>query len=87
MDPMNRVRDYLLDNVGHMTYPGNASFDQATQRWFVPIYCRSDRGDTVVGDVELDSQGHVVFAPSRDEMLARLSAAVPNQKLQQTGPA
>jgi hypothetical protein len=87
MDPMSRVRDYLLDNVGHMTYPGNASFDPATQRWFVPIYCRSDQGARVVGDVELDSQGHVVLAPSRDEMLARLGARVPNQKLQQTGPA
>ena len=87
MDPMSRVRDYLLDNVGHMTYPGNASFDTATQRWFVPIYCRSDLGARVVGDVELDSQGHVVFAPSREEMLARLGAAAPIQKLQQTGPA
>jgi hypothetical protein len=56
MDPMRRVRDYLLDNVGHMTYPGNASFDAATQRWFVPIYCRTNRGALVVGDVELDTQ-------------------------------
>ena len=87
MDPMSRVRDYLLDNVGHMTYPGNASFDPATQRWFVPIYCRTERGATVVGDVELDCQGHVVFAPSREEIVARLGTAVPNHKLQQTGPA
>jgi hypothetical protein len=87
MDPVSRVRDYLLDNVGHMTYPGNASFDPATQRWFVPIYCRTEQGATVVGDVELDSQCHVVFAPSREEMLVRLGAAAPNQKLQQSGPA
>ena len=72
MDAVSRVRDYLLDNVGHMTYPGNASFDSATQRWFVPIYCRTERGAVVVGDVELDAQGHIVFAPSREEMLARL---------------
>jgi hypothetical protein len=72
MDPVNRVRDYLLDNVGHMTYPGNASFDPETQRWFVPICCRTERGVVVVGDVELDAQGHVVFAPSREEMLSRL---------------
>jgi hypothetical protein len=26
MDPMSRVRDFLRDNVGHMTYPGMASF-------------------------------------------------------------
>jgi hypothetical protein len=54
MDPMSRVREYLLDNVGNMTYPGNASFDPATRRWFVPIYCRTERGATVVGDAELD---------------------------------
>ena len=75
MDPVKRVRDYLLDNVGHMTYPGNASFDPAAKRWFVPIYCRTERGAIVVGDVELDRQGHVVFAPSREEMLTRLGAA------------
>lgn len=72
MDAMNRVRDYLLDNVGHLTYPGNASFDRASQRWFVPIYCRTARGAFVIGDVEVDFQGHIVFAPSREELLSRL---------------
>lgn len=76
MDAMNRVRDYLLDNIGHMTYPGNASFDLASQRWFVPIYCRTPRGAVVVGDVEVDSQGHILFAPSREELLTRLGAMV-----------
>jgi hypothetical protein len=74
MDPMSRVRDYLLDNVGHMTYPGNASFDPTARRWFVPIYCRTERGAVVVGDVEVDAGGHVVFAPSREEILTRLGA-------------
>jgi hypothetical protein len=72
MDPMTRVREYLLDNIGHMTYPGNASFDPVARRWFVPIYCRSQGGAVVVGDVELDAQGHILFAPSREEMLTRL---------------
>lgn len=73
MDPIKRAGDFLRDNVGHMTFPGNASFDPGTQRWFVPICCRTTRGAVVVGDVELDEQGHVVFAPSRDEVLARLA--------------
>jgi hypothetical protein len=76
MHAVNRVRDYLLDNVGHMTYPGKPSFDPAAQRWFVPIYCRTQRGAVVVGDVELDAQGHILFAPSREEMLARLGVTV-----------
>jgi hypothetical protein len=87
MDPMSRVRNYLLDNVGHMTYPGNPSFDAATQRWFVPIYCRTESGPLVVGDMELDLQGHVVFAPGREEILARLRGAALRQPLQQTEPA
>ncbi len=74
MDPMSRVRAYLLDNVGHLTYPGQASFDPTAQRWFVPIYCRTERGAVVVGDVELDSQGHIVFAPSREQMLSRVDS-------------
>jgi hypothetical protein len=73
MDPMKRVGDFLRDNVGHMTFPGNASFDPSTQHWYVPICCRTNRGAVVVGDVELDEQGHVVFAPSRDEVVARLA--------------
>ena len=76
MDAVIRVREYLLDNVGHMTYPGNASFDPTTQRWFVPIYCRTERGAVVVGDVELDPQGHIVFAPSREAMITRLGTMV-----------
>jgi hypothetical protein len=75
MEPVSRVRDYLLDNVGHMTYPGNPSYDAATKRWFVPILCRTGRGAIVVGDVELDGDSHIVFAPSRDELVARLAEA------------
>jgi hypothetical protein len=72
MDAVTRVRNFLLDNVGHMTYPGNASFDTAAQRWFVPIFCRTKQGAVVVGDVELDREGHIVFVPSKDDLLARL---------------
>jgi hypothetical protein len=75
MDPMTRVRDFLLENVGHLTYPGKGSFDTTTQHWFVPIYCRTDRGDLVVGDVELDHEGRIIYAPSREEMVARLGAS------------
>jgi hypothetical protein len=78
MDPITRVRDFLLDTVGHMPYPGMASFDPATQQWIVPIYCRTERGNVVVGDVEVDRDGRVVYAPSREEMITRLSTDVLN---------
>ena len=73
MEPVTRVREFLLDNIGHMTYPGQASFDPTLQHWFVPVYCRTSRGPVVIGDVELDQQAHILFAPSREEMLTRLS--------------
>jgi len=74
MDAVTRLPNYLLDNVGHLTSPGHASFDPAAQHWFVPIYCRTQQGAVVVGDVELGAQGQIMFAPSRDEMLGRLGA-------------
>jgi hypothetical protein len=75
MDPVIRVAAFLRDNVGHLTRPGKASFDLATQRWFVPIHCRTDRGDVVIGDVEVDHDGHIVYAPSKEDLLSRLGAA------------
>ena len=74
MDPVARVREFLLDNIGHMTHPGQASFDPASQHWFVPIYGRTSRGQVIIGDIELDQQGHIIFAPSKEEMLTRLAS-------------
>ena len=79
MDPVIRVREYLLDNVGHMTLPGTPTFDSLKNRWMVPVLCKSDRGPIVVGDVELDQKGDIVFAPSRQAMLERLNEAVCQQ--------
>jgi hypothetical protein len=76
MDPMIRVREYLLDNVGHMTFPGQASFDNSRCRWFVPVFCRTEHGAVVVGDVELDQQGHIMYAPSQEDLLARLEQTI-----------
>ena len=72
MDPVARVREFLLDNIGHMTHPRQASFDPLSQHWFVPIYCRTSRGSVVIGDIEVDQEGSIIFAPSREEMLTRL---------------
>ena len=74
MDPVARVREFLLDNIGHMTHPGPPSVDPASQHWFVPIYCRISRAQVIIGDIELDHQGHIIFAPSREEMLTRLAS-------------
>jgi len=78
MDPVTRVRDYLLDHIGHMAYPGKASFDPSTERWFVPVCFHAKGGEIVLGDVEVDGQGHILFAPSREQLLARLTEPVPS---------
>jgi hypothetical protein len=75
METVNRVREYLLDKVGHLTYPGPAFFDAATLQWHVPVFCRSIGGSQVVGNIEIDGDGHIVRAPGREEMLARLQSA------------
>ena len=72
MTSMISAREYLIDNIGHMTYPGNPSFDPATEKWFVPICCRTERSDVILGDIEVDRDGHIVYAPSRKELVARL---------------
>jgi hypothetical protein len=75
MDPVSRVRDYLLDNVGHMTRPGRAAFDAARQRWRIPIWCRTAGGDVCVGEAEVDREGRLVCVPDREALLARLATA------------
>ena len=74
MDAVVRAAGYLRDNIGHLARPGNASYYPSVQRWFVPIYCRTDQGDVVLGDLEIDLDGHIVYAPTRDELVARLEA-------------
>jgi hypothetical protein len=34
-----------------------------------------ERGSFVVGDIEVDQPGHILFAPSKEEIVARLAAA------------
>ena len=86
MDPIRRrVASYLLDNVGHLSRPGNPSFDLATQRWFVPICLRTELGDVVVGDVEVDPAGHLVYAPSKEELVRRADEVM--ARLEQTKSA
>jgi hypothetical protein len=71
MGPVIRASDFLRDNMGHLLCPGNPSFDLSTQRWFVPICFRTKQGDVVIGDIELDRDGHILYAPSRQELSAR----------------
>jgi hypothetical protein len=74
MDPFISARNFLGDNIGHLARPGKPSFDSARQRWLVPVCYRTGKGDQVVGQVEPDLTGSVLFATSREEMLSRLQS-------------
>jgi hypothetical protein len=76
MDPVKRAADFLLQRVGHMVHPGDARFDSLTRHWWVAICCRTESGTVGLGEIELDADGHVLSAPSREELLEhRLGAS------------
>jgi len=72
MDPVKIVRDYLLNNIGHLTRPGTPLLDAASNEWVVPVFCRTATGDVRVGDVTIDEDGRIARAPSREEVLETL---------------
>ena len=87
LDPVMRVAHYLLDNIGHLTRPGIPSFDRAAQRWLVPICLRTEHGDVVVGDAEVDTAGHLVYAPSKEELVKRADEVTAKLRTAAEAPA
>ena len=61
MEIYEKVRKYLYDNVGHMTTPGTPRFDSKTEKWKVPVLCKTERGILIVGEFSLDKK--VVLLP------------------------
>ena len=69
MEIYEKVRKYLYDNVGHMTTPGTPRFDSKTEKWKVPVLCKTERGILIVGEFSLDKNGDFINVPTKEEMV------------------
>lgn len=70
------ARLYLLDHLGHLLYPSKVRHDAARNRWVATIMCHTERGDLPAGAMELDDNGNVVAAPSKEQISATVSRMI-----------
>lgn len=64
-----KVKDYLIDEVGNMLMPGTPFFDEASKEWRVSALCRTERGIFVVGEFCLDEDLNFLAIPTKKQML------------------
>ncbi|NUO79028.1 hypothetical protein HUU05_03050 [candidate division KSB1 bacterium] len=64
-----KVKNYLIDNVGNMLMPGAPFFDEASKEWKVSALCRTERGIFVVGEFSLDEDLNFIAIPTKKQML------------------
>ncbi len=64
-----KVKDYLIDEVGNMVLPGTPILDKKSKAWKVPVLCRTERGIFVVGEISLDQNLNFMMIPTKQQML------------------
>ncbi len=69
MEIYKKVKQYLFENIGHMTTAGTPKYDVLKNLWRVPVLCKTERGIIVVGEFSLDKEGNFVNIPTKREML------------------
>ncbi|MDD5434725.1 MAG: hypothetical protein PH343_04785 [Nitrospira sp.] len=52
-----------------MTTAGTPKYDVIENIYRVPVFCKTERGITVVGEFSLDKEGNFVNIPTKQEML------------------
>jgi hypothetical protein len=78
MDIYEKVKKYLIDNIGHLTTPGTPRFDSKNGKWKVPVLCKTDRGILISGEFQLDSNGCFLYVPTKQEMLKTIELQIHN---------
>lgn len=68
MEIYEKVREYLYENIGHLTTPGTPRYDLKNEKWKVPVLCKTDRGILVVGEFILGKEGDFLKIPTKNEM-------------------
>ena len=69
MQIYEKVKEYLLDNVGNMALPGTPVFNEKEKLWEVPILCRTDKGIFIIGQVYVNENEEIFKVPDVSEML------------------
>lgn len=69
MKAYEKVKEYLIDEIGNMVQPGSPSFDTKTNEWKVPVLWKTERGIFVVGEFCLDKDLNFVMIPTKQQML------------------
>jgi len=76
MEIYEKVKKYLLGNIGHLTSPGTPRFYVKNQTWKVPVRCKTDRGILIIGEFSLDKVGNFKKIPTKEEMLKTVEMEV-----------
>jgi len=77
MEPKNiydKVKSYLLDEIGNMALPGDPKFDPLLKRWRVPVLCKKEKGVFIAGEILLDETLEFIRIPSKEQMLKTIEA-------------
>jgi hypothetical protein len=64
-----KVKDYLIDELGNMVLPGMPILNKKAKAWKVPVLCRTERGIFVVGEISLDQNLNFLMIPTKQQML------------------
>ena len=68
MEVYEKVKQYLYNNMGRLTTAGTPRFDNREKIWKVPVLCKSDRGNIIVGEFHMDKDGNFVDVHTKEEM-------------------
>ena len=55
---------YLIENIGNLVGPGEPIFDSKIGVWVVPIFHMSKIAVFSVGEIVIDNEGNILYAPT-----------------------
>lgn len=73
-DVYNKVKNFLIDEIGNMTLPGDPKFDPLFKQWRVPVLCKTEKGVFIIGEISLNKNLDFIRIPSKEQMLKTLEA-------------
>lgn len=62
------VVKYLVSHVGERALADNPRFDKERKVWSVSVLCRTARGILLAGEIQLNQDLEIVYAPSKEEL-------------------